>query len=164
MQTTFSPSYRGGSGPPLVLLHGFTATWRVWELVLPALEEHFEVFAPTLPGHAGGPALSGDPSTEEMLDLLEGVLDEAGIGTAHIVGNSLGGYAALHLRPRRDGRSGLVSVARVTAMFYALCFTWLISQNAVGAAAVLGVVAVLDLCAVAFGCWFWARRSSVSPA
>jgi len=34
----FTPSHRGGSGPPLVCLHGFTDTWRTWELVLPELE------------------------------------------------------------------------------------------------------------------------------
>lgn len=102
---TFTPSHRGGSGEPLVLLHGFTDTWRTWELVLPALEERFDVFAPTLPGHAGGPALSGDPSATELVDMLEGLLDDAGIGTAHIVGNSLGGYAALHLAARGRAKS-----------------------------------------------------------
>ena len=59
---TFTAAHRGGSGPPLVLLHGFTDTWRVWELVLPALERHHDVLAPTLPGHAGGPPLTA-PST-----------------------------------------------------------------------------------------------------
>ena len=28
MNATFTPSYRGGSGAPLVCLHGFTDTWR----------------------------------------------------------------------------------------------------------------------------------------
>ena len=56
----FTPSHRGGSGPPLVCLHGFTDTWRTWELVLPALERRYDVLAPTLPGHAGGPPLDGD--------------------------------------------------------------------------------------------------------
>ena len=48
LDSTFTPSHRGGSGPPLVCLHGFTDTWRTWELVLPALERHHDVLAPTL--------------------------------------------------------------------------------------------------------------------
>jgi len=58
------------------------------------------VFAPTLPGHAGGPPLDPDVTTGRVLDAVERVLDEAGIGTAHLVGNSLGGYVALHLAAR----------------------------------------------------------------
>src|SRR5215212_11490935 len=59
----FTPSHRGGSGPPLVCLHGFMDTWRVWELVLPALERRHDVLAPTLAGHAGGPPLEGEITT-----------------------------------------------------------------------------------------------------
>ena len=55
----FTPAHRGGSGPPLVCLHGFTGTWRIWDLVLPRLERHYDVLAPTLVGHAGGPPLPG---------------------------------------------------------------------------------------------------------
>jgi pimeloyl-ACP methyl ester carboxylesterase len=40
----------------MVCLHGFTDTWRTWELVLDDLERSHDVLAPTLPGHAGGPA------------------------------------------------------------------------------------------------------------
>jgi pimeloyl-ACP methyl ester carboxylesterase len=54
---SFTPFHRGGSGPPLVCLHGFADTWRTWELVLPALERQHDVLAPTLAGHAGGPAI-----------------------------------------------------------------------------------------------------------
>ncbi len=57
--SSFTPQYRGGAGPPLVLIHGFTDTWRTWELVLPALERRHDVLAVTLAGHAGGPPLSG---------------------------------------------------------------------------------------------------------
>jgi pimeloyl-ACP methyl ester carboxylesterase len=104
--TVFTPSYRRGDGPPLVALHGFTDTWRTWELVLPALERRHDVFAPTLPGHAGGPPLEGEISTAGVLDAVEALLDEAGLSTAHLVGNSLGGYVALHLAAR--GRAASV--------------------------------------------------------
>ena len=100
MDSTFTPSHRGGSGPPLVLLHGFTDTWRTWELVLPELERHHDVLAPTLLGHAGGLALDGEISDAVLADAVERAMDEAGFATAHLVGNSLGGYLALQLAAR----------------------------------------------------------------
>jgi pimeloyl-ACP methyl ester carboxylesterase len=106
MDDRFTPSHRGGSGPPLVCLHGFTDTWRTWELVLPALERHHDVLAPTLAGHAGGPPLDGaDASVAALLDAVERTMDDAGFETAHVVGNSLGGHLALHLAARGRARS-----------------------------------------------------------
>ena len=105
-----SAAHRGGSGPPLVLLHGFTDTWRTWELVLPALERRHDVFAPTLPGHAGGPALEGAVHRRLLADAVERAMDEAGFETAHIAGNSLGGYVALQLAAR--GRADRSSRSR----------------------------------------------------
>jgi len=100
----FTPAHRGGSGPPLVLLHGFVDTWRTWELVLPALERRHDVLAPTLAGHAGGPAI--DEITDTILaDHVERAMDEAGFATAHIAGNSLGGFVALQLAARGRARS-----------------------------------------------------------
>src|ERR687895_466268 len=49
--------FRGGEGPPLVLIHGYANTWRVWEPVLPALTERHDVLAPTLCGHSDGEPL-----------------------------------------------------------------------------------------------------------
>jgi pimeloyl-ACP methyl ester carboxylesterase len=103
--TTFTPSHRGGSGPPLVLLHGFSDTWRIWELVLPALERRHDVLALTLPGHAGGPPLEGEVGAALILDAVERAMDEAGFDTAHIAGNSLGGFVALRLAARGRARS-----------------------------------------------------------
>lgn len=101
----FTPAHRGGGGPPLVCLHGFTDTWRTWELVLPTLERHHDVLAPALPGHAGGPALGPRPDGDALLDGLERAMDEAGFETAHVAGNSLGGYLALRLAERGRARS-----------------------------------------------------------
>lgn len=89
----------------MVCLHGFTDTWRTWELVLPALERNHDVLAPTLAGHAGGPAIEGEVTDAVLADAVERAMDEAGFETAHLVGNSLGGYVALQLAARGRARS-----------------------------------------------------------
>jgi len=105
MIPSFTPFHRGGSGPPLVLLHGFTDTWRTWELVLDALERRHDVLALTLPGHTGGPPLPDQPTAAGMVEAVERLLDEAGLADAHLAGNSLGGYLALRLAARGRARS-----------------------------------------------------------
>jgi pimeloyl-ACP methyl ester carboxylesterase len=96
----FTPFHRGGSGPPLVCIHGFMDTWRTWDLVLPQLERHHDVLAPTLVGHAGGPPAPERMTNSMLPDAVERAMDEAGFETAHIVGNSLGGWVALQLAAR----------------------------------------------------------------
>ncbi|MFE3193593.1 alpha/beta fold hydrolase [Nocardia sp. NPDC059240] len=96
--------YHAGSGEPLVLLHGATSSWRCWESLLPSLIERYEVFAPNLPAHAGRPGVR--PLTiDGMAEAVESFMDEAGFGTAHIVGNSLGGWGAMELARRGRARS-----------------------------------------------------------
>jgi pimeloyl-ACP methyl ester carboxylesterase len=90
----------------MVCLHGFMDTWRTWELVLPMLERRHDVLAPTLPGHAGGPSIDARVTTRAFVDAVERAMDEAGVGLAHLVGNSLGGYVALALAAR--GRAATV--------------------------------------------------------
>ena len=86
----------------MLLLHGFTDTWRAWTPLLAALEARHAVFAPTLPGHHGGtPFEEGVPITiPASIDVLERQLDKEGIERAHVVGNSFGGWAALELAVR----------------------------------------------------------------
>ena len=102
---SFTPSHRGGSGPPLLCLHGITDTWRTWELVLPSFERRHDVLAATLPGHAGGPPLGSEVGDDALVDPIESAMDDAGFAKAHIVGNSLGGYVALRLAARGRAES-----------------------------------------------------------
>lgn len=92
-------------GEPLVLLHGVTDTPRTWDLIRPRLEQHHEVIAPALLGHHGGAAYADEPTSVAITDQTERELDEAGIETAHMVGNSLGGRVALELAVRGRARS-----------------------------------------------------------
>jgi pimeloyl-ACP methyl ester carboxylesterase len=108
-EPTISPAlYRAGEGEPLVLIHGFTATWRCWLPVLAELVPRFEVIAPTLHGHDGGTALPAHEkpySIARAADFLEEHLDALGVGSAHLVGNSMGGALALELAKRGRARS-----------------------------------------------------------
>lgn len=75
--------------------------------MLPALERRHDVLAVTLAGHAGGPALPDVVDARTLPDAVERAMDEAGIGSAHLVGNSLGGFVALQLAAR--GRADSVT-------------------------------------------------------
>ena len=52
----------GGSGPPLLLLHGFPETHLMWRAVAPRLAEHFTLICADLPGQGGSaPAADDEP-------------------------------------------------------------------------------------------------------
>jgi pimeloyl-ACP methyl ester carboxylesterase len=94
--------HRGGTGEPLVLVHGIGHTWRGWKPMLPQLERDFDVLAVDLPGFGrSAPLPPGTESTPEALaDAVAEAMDEAGFAQAHIAGNSLGGWIALELARR----------------------------------------------------------------
>lgn len=110
MAEVSSSLYRAGEGEPVVLLHGFTGHWRHWRPVLADLVARYEVMAPTLSGHSGGPAYPSGMRLDRVADAgdsLERHLDELGVGTAHLVGNSMGGSLAIELAKRGRARSVL---------------------------------------------------------
>src|ERR1700733_15065816 len=97
-----------GSGEPVLLLHPFLLSQAVWEAVAQQLADtgRYEVFAPTMAGHNGGPpARTWLLSSSVLADHVERQLDELGWDTAHIVGNSLGGWVAYELERRGRARS-----------------------------------------------------------
>jgi pimeloyl-ACP methyl ester carboxylesterase len=97
-----------GSGEPVLLLHPFLMSQAVWEVVARQLADagHYEVFAPTMAGHNGGPSAgTWFLSSSVLADHVERQMDELGWDTAHIVGNSLGGWVAFELERRGRARS-----------------------------------------------------------
>ena len=105
---TTRPPIHLGSGEPVLLLHGFLMSQTVWETVAPRLADtgRYEVFAPTMAGHNGGPyAGTWLLSSSVLADHVERQLDELGWDTAHMVGNSLGGWVAFELERRGRARS-----------------------------------------------------------
>jgi pimeloyl-ACP methyl ester carboxylesterase len=97
---------------PLVLIHGFSATRGVWQPLLESLERDHQVLAVNLAGHVGGPEIPDgtDVSVGALVDAVERDMDAAGFETAHLVGNSLGGWISLELAKRGRARS-VVAIA-----------------------------------------------------
>jgi pimeloyl-ACP methyl ester carboxylesterase len=98
---------RTGAGQPLVLLHGIGMSRRVWDPVLPALAEHFDVIAVDLPGFGESP-MPPSPSELDPATIAAAVaefLDGLAITDPHVAGNSLGGWTALELAAIRPAAS-----------------------------------------------------------
>ena len=97
-----------GSGEPVLLLHPFLCSQEVWTNVARNLADtgRYEVFTPTMVGHYGGPRTrSWLLGTHAFADEVERQLDALGWETAHIVGNSLGGWVSFELERRGRARS-----------------------------------------------------------
>src|SRR6201995_2829092 len=90
-----------GSGTPVVMLHGGgpgASGVSNYSRNIDALAQHFRVIVPDMPGY-GRSAKGVDQSDPfgYLADMIRGLLDELGLGTAALVGNSYGGAAALRL-------------------------------------------------------------------
>jgi pimeloyl-ACP methyl ester carboxylesterase len=96
-----------GTGEPMLLLHPFMMSQNVWTKVAPQIADtgRYEVFAPTMAGHNGGPKGKWFLDTPTLADGVERQLDQLGWATAHIVGNSLGGWVAFELERRGRART-----------------------------------------------------------
>ena len=104
-----------GSGPPVLLLHGFPEHWWGWRRqIQPLADAGFRVIAPDLRGYN----LSAKPRgvsayrMEKLVGDVEGLIRHAGAERAHLVGHDWGGvvawYAAMHA-PRRVDRLAVLN-------------------------------------------------------
>ncbi|MFD6199218.1 alpha/beta fold hydrolase [Mycobacteriaceae bacterium NPDC060252] len=90
-----------GQGPPVVMLHGGgpgASGVSNYSRNIDALAQNFRVIVPDMPGYGRSTKKPDHTDTYRYIaDMIRGLLDQLGIETAHLVGNSLGGAAALML-------------------------------------------------------------------
>jgi pimeloyl-ACP methyl ester carboxylesterase len=86
-----------GSGPPLVLLHGWPQHWWCWRMLIPELAERYRVIAPDLRGFGWSGAPRGSYSKSTFAADILALLDIENLDRVRIVGHDWGGYTAFLL-------------------------------------------------------------------
>lgn len=111
---------RFGSGPPLLLLHGFPQTHLMWRSVAPLLTSGFTVICPDLPGYgrSGCPASRADHaphSKRAMANDLVCVMEKLGFPRFCVAGHDRGGRVAYRLALDHPDRVERLAVLDVVA-------------------------------------------------
>jgi pimeloyl-ACP methyl ester carboxylesterase len=102
----------GGTGSPVLLLHGLADSKESWKRLLPTLARRHRVYAPDLLGCGASEKPPINYSLWALAAYIRHFLDAVGIEAANIAGHSLGGGLALHLYiqyPERVRRLALVA-------------------------------------------------------
>ncbi|HNP71985.1 MAG TPA: alpha/beta hydrolase [Kouleothrix sp.] len=89
----------GASGPPMLLLHGWSSFKEIWWSTLLALAPHARAFAPDLPGHGDTPLL-GSVQMHQIAGRAAALCQELELPPVVLVGHSMGGNIAIELALR----------------------------------------------------------------
>ena len=92
-----------GSGPAVVLMHGFASSIYTWKDILPPLARERRAVALDFPGF-GGSEPPPDLSFELLPRVVLGLMNRLGIARASLVGNSMGGAVSVVLAARRPAQ------------------------------------------------------------
>jgi pimeloyl-ACP methyl ester carboxylesterase len=93
----------GGSGPPLVLVHGLGGVGANWSEMASALSARWRVLVPDLPGHGGSLPLPASCGLASFADRVALVAEREGMLPAAVAGHSLGGAVTTRLALRHPG-------------------------------------------------------------
>lgn len=102
-----------GAGPPLLFVHEFGGDHRSWRPQVDRLAAHYRCLTYNARGYppSAVPADPGAYSQERAVADAVAVLDAFGVDRAHVVGNSMGGFATLHLGLSHPERARSLVVA-----------------------------------------------------
>jgi pimeloyl-ACP methyl ester carboxylesterase len=81
-------------GIPVLMLHGWSDSWRSYEPVLPHLPAHVRAIAVTQRGHGDAERPAGGYAPSDLAADAVAVLDRLGIERAVVVGHSMGAWVA----------------------------------------------------------------------
>jgi haloacetate dehalogenase len=93
---------KGGSGPPMLMLHGYPQTHAMWNKIAPRLAEDFTVVCPDLRGYGDSAKVEGDPehmnySKRVMAQDQVDVMKSLGFDQFYLVGHDRGGRVSHRL-------------------------------------------------------------------
>jgi pimeloyl-ACP methyl ester carboxylesterase len=103
-----------GTGPPLVLLHGWPQHWWCWRELIPRLSETYRVLAVDLRGWGWSDAPPGDYAKATFAADILALLDADGLEQVQIIAHDWGAYAGLLLAldyPERVRRMVALDIA-----------------------------------------------------
>jgi haloacetate dehalogenase len=115
----------GGSGPPLLLLHGHPQTHAIWHRVAPRLAERFTVVACDLRGYGDSSKPQGAPdhanySKRAMAADMVAVMQSLGFATFRVLAHDRGARVAHRLaldHPQAVEQMALLDIAPTLAMY-----------------------------------------------
>lgn len=95
-----------GTGPVLVLLHGFPFSSSIFQQLIAALSHTYRMIAPDFPGSGSTSVISSPEvaSMELLAQLIKIILDQEKIEQCVLVGHSMGGYVAMAFAEAYPGR------------------------------------------------------------
>lgn len=99
-----------GSGPPLVLIHGFGGCGRAWEPFAATLAQHYRVITMDLRGHGASEEFEGPFLFEDSAGDLLALLDHLQLQRVRAMGISAGGMTLLHAAARAPERIEAMAV------------------------------------------------------
>jgi pimeloyl-ACP methyl ester carboxylesterase len=84
-----------GRGRPIVFLHGWIGSWRYWVPAMQAASISYRAYALDLWGFGDSAKNERRYTLDQQIHLLEGFLQELGIGRVALIGHGLGALVAL---------------------------------------------------------------------
>jgi 4,5:9,10-diseco-3-hydroxy-5,9,17-trioxoandrosta-1(10),2-diene-4-oate hydrolase len=141
-----------GSGAAVVFIHGLAGSWQNWLEQVPVFARDHRVIAFDLPGFGESEMPARKITISEYGRFVNALLDELGVGSAAVVGNSMGGFIGIELAirfPERVERLVLVSAA-------GLSIEYLRNERA------LAVLGTLDNRLAAYTGWMASRSEALA--
>lgn len=83
-----------GSGPAMVLLHGYCDDHSIWKYIEGELEKHYTLIMPDMPGF-GKSEICEPQTVETMAEAVKSIIDAEHITEVVMIGHSMGGYITL---------------------------------------------------------------------
>ena len=93
-----------GKGFPLVLVHGFLGSSKMWEPQINFFKDYFRVITPDLPGFGKSNKAKSHNNIQSIANLLLDCLDEKKIDQFYLLGHSMGGMIVQEMAKKRGDK------------------------------------------------------------